>query len=37
MRRDVLGGLGDAVIVRPDRQGGARLVARILANRWVTL
>jgi phosphohistidine phosphatase SixA len=28
---------GDAVIVRPDPQGGARLVARIFANQWPTL
>ncbi len=28
---------GDAVIVRPDGQGGARLVARILASRWESL
>jgi phosphohistidine phosphatase SixA len=28
---------GDAVIVRADGQGGARLVARILASRWESL
>jgi len=28
---------GDAVIVRPDGQGGARLIARILANEWPSL
>jgi phosphohistidine phosphatase SixA len=28
---------GDAVIVKPDGQGGARLVARILATDWPTL
>ena len=28
---------GDAVIVRPDAQGGARLVARIPASRWESL
>jgi phosphohistidine phosphatase SixA len=28
---------GDAVIVRPDPQGGARLVARIFANQWPSL
>jgi len=28
---------GDAVIVKPDGQGGARLVARILASDWPTL
>jgi phosphohistidine phosphatase SixA len=28
---------GDAVIVKPDGQGGARLVARIFANEWPSL
>ena len=28
---------GDAVIVKPDGQGGTRLVARILAGRWDSL
>jgi phosphohistidine phosphatase SixA len=28
---------GDAVIVKPDGQGGARLIARILASRWDSL
>ena len=28
---------GDAVIVKPDGQGGARLVARILASQWPSL
>jgi phosphohistidine phosphatase SixA len=28
---------GDAVIVRPEPQGGARLVARIFANQWPSL
>jgi phosphohistidine phosphatase SixA len=28
---------GDAVIVKPDGQGGARLVARILASEWPSL
>jgi phosphohistidine phosphatase SixA len=28
---------GDAVIVRPDPQGGARLVARIFASQWPSL
>jgi hypothetical protein len=28
---------GDAVIVRPDGQGAAHLVARIFANEWPSL
>jgi hypothetical protein len=28
---------GDAVIVKPDGQGGARLVARIFASEWPSL
>ena len=28
---------GDAVIVNPDGQGGAHLVARILASQWPSL
>jgi phosphohistidine phosphatase SixA len=28
---------GDAVIVKPDGQGGARLIARIFANEWSSL